>query len=349
MKIGLLLNSNNSLCLYSARFKEIIIKNDLPYAIIDPNSYTLLDELKSCSHLIFNHSQGDTDIKIYEAIFNIAHRICGLKCSPNFETFWLYEDKIKEYYLLRCNDFPIIESHAFWNLPQAHEFLKKTEYPLIAKLPKGASSSNVVLINSAKDGEKIIQQVFNRGVKARRLNCSSSLSSFHNAGILKYGKTLIKNYLINMGMIKEKSDYPEWQIQKDAILFQKFLPDNKFDTRITVIGNRALAFRRFVRENDFRASGSGKIDVDPDKIDPRYLEIAFSISRKFHFNVMAYDFIYGEGSKPYINEISYCFFDYVVQSCPGYWDDNLLWHHGRNWPQHYQLMDFLHRKSLKTI
>ena len=124
-------------------------------------------------------------------------------------------------------------------------------------------------------------------------------------------------------------------------MFQKYLSNNTFDTRITIIGDRAFAFRRFVRENDFRASGSGKIDVNPDKIDTRCVEIAYSVSKKLNFNTMAYDFIYDKEKKPWINEISYCFVDSAVQSCPGYWDEKLNWHKAQCWPQQYQLEDFL--------
>src|SRR5665647_1693700 len=349
MKIGLLLNSNNKLCSYSEKFEEIIIKNNIPYILIDPNSDSLLYDIKECSHLLFRHSQGDTDKLIYETIFNIAQNIYHIKCWPNYETFWPYEDKIKEFYLLKSHDFPIIDSHIFWNYNQADSFLKKTQFPIVAKLPKGASSSNVVIVNSINDGKQLINPVFNKGVKTSGLKNSSNLASISKLGIIKYGKALLKSFLLNLGILKNKADYPEWQIQKDAILFQKYLPNNSFDTRITVIGNRAFAFRRFVRPNDFRASGSGNFNMDPDKIDIRCLEIAFSISKKLNFNTMAYDFIFDENNKPYINEISYCFVDWVVQSCPGFWDDNLVWHEGKNWPQYYQLADFLMINDLETI
>ena len=349
MRIGLLLNSNNRICSYSEKYKEILIRNNVPFIFIDPNSDSLFNEIKECSHLLFRHSQGDTDILIYDAIFNIAQNIYHLKCFPNFETFWIYENKIKEYYLLKSFDFPIIDSYIFWNYDQADAFIKKTQFPIVAKLPKGASSSNVVIVNSINDGKKIINQVFNKGVKTHTLESRSNLASFAKAGIFKYGKALLKSHLINMGILKDKVDYPEWQIQKDSILFQKYLPNNSFDTRITVIGKRAFAFRRFVRKNDFRASGSGNFNLDPDKIDTRCLEIAFSISKKLNFNTMAYDFIFDEDKKPYINEISYCFVDWVVQSCPGFWDENLSWHIGQNWPQYYQLSDFLLINDLKTI
>lgn len=349
MKIGLLLNSNNRLCSYSEKFKEILIKNNIPFILIDPNSDSLLDEIKGCSHLLFRHSQGDTDIIIYDIIFNIANNIFHIKCFPNFETFWQYENKIKEYYLLKSNGFPIIDSHIFWNYDKADTFLKDTQFPIIAKLPKGAASSNVVIVNSVKDGKKIINQIFNKGVKNRGLNSRSNLTSLPKAGIYKFGRALLKSNLIKLGILKNKAEYPEWQIQKDTILFQKYLPNNPFDTRVTVIGNRALAFRRYVRKNDFRASGSGNFSTDPDIIDTRCLEIAFSISKKLNFKTMAYDFIYDEDRIPFISEISYCFVDWIVQSCPGFWDEKLSWHSGQNWPQYYQLSDFLQINDLKSI
>jgi glutathione synthase/RimK-type ligase-like ATP-grasp enzyme len=346
MKIGLLLNSNNALCSYSRKIREIVVKNNIPYIIIDPNSYSLFEELKGCSHLLFCHSQGDTDLKIYETVYYIAKKVYGLECSPNFEMFWQYEDKIKEYYLLRSNNFPIIDSYPFWNYSHAYEFLKKTNFPVVAKLPKGAGSVNVILIKSFQDGHRIIKQVFTTGVRTKMFRNSTNLLTIRNAGLIKYGKAIFRNFLINTGLMVDESYYPEWQIQKDAILFQRFLPNNTYDTRVTIIGKRALAFRRHVRKDDFRASGSGKIDVDPSKIDARLLEIAFSISKKLHFNIMAYDFIYGEEQQPFINEISYCFVDRIIESCPGYWDDDLKWHSGRNWPQYYQLKDFLKMEDL---
>lgn len=349
MNIGLLLNSNNRLCPYSEKFKDLLIKNDISFIFIDPNSGSLLDEIKNCSHLLFRHSQGDTDIILYDTIFNIAHNIYQIKCFPNFETYWQYENKIKEYYLLKSNEFPIIDSRIFWNYNNAEAFIKETQFPIVAKLSKGAASSNVVIVNTVKEGEKIINQVFKKGVKTRGLNSRSNLTSLGKVGIYKFGRAQLKSNLIKIGLLKDKTVYPEWQVQKDSILFQKFLPNNSFDTRITIIGNRALAFRRFVRKNDFRASGSGNFNMDPDKIDTRCLEIAFSISKKLNFKTMAYDFIYDEDNKPFINEISYCFVDWIVQKCPGFWDEHLTWHNGQNWPQYYQLSDFLEINDLKTI
>ena len=344
MEIGLLLNSDNRLCSYSEKYREIFIKNKIPFTLIDPNSESLLADIKKCTHILFRHSQGDTDIIIYENIFNIAFKSYKIKCYPNLETYWLYENKIREYYLLKSHNFPIIDSHIFWNYVHAEAFIKKTQFPIVAKLSKGASSSNVVIVDSVSDGLKIINQVFNKGVKSYGLNSKTNLASLSKVGIIKFGKEQLRSTLINIGLLKDKAEYPEWQIQKDSIIFQKYLPNNSYDTRVTIIGKRAFAFRRFVRKNDFRASGSGNFNMEPDKIDTRCVEIAFSISKKLNFETMAYDFIYDEGKNPFINEISYCFVDWVVQKCPGYWDEKLNWHSGYYWPQQCQIEDFLDLK-----
>lgn len=340
MKAGLLLNSHNRLSSYSQKFFQLMVLNKIPCKLIDPNSQSLISDLGECTHLLFHHSQGDTDLKIYETIYNIAHRVLGIRCFPDYDVFWQYEDKIKEYYLLKSGKFPVVDSYVFWNIEHADAFLLKARYPMVVKLPKGAASNNVVLVNSPEEGRNINKQVFTKGVKHGRLNNKTNLMSWRNAGVIRYSKNSLRSFLINTGVIRDKSHFPEWQIQKDAIIYQKYLPNNSYDQRIAVIGNRAFGARRFVRENDFRASGSGKSDLDPSRIDLRCIEIAFSISKKFNFSSMGYDFIYDD-KKPYINEFGYCFADYIVRSCPGYWDDKLEWHGQTNWPQHYQLEDFL--------
>lgn len=350
MKVGLLLNSDNRLFPnYSIKFREILEKNGIPFEIIDPNSEILTEDIAKCTHLLFRHSQGDTDIMLYDSIFHIAKDILHVKCSPDYDTFWSYENKIKEYYLLKSNGFPVVETKIFWNHVNAYRYLQQTSFPVVIKLYKGAGSSNVVKIGNIIDGKRIIDQVFGAGVKVGKLPGKSNLFSFSNIGMSGFIHDKIRTILIKLGFLDRTNPYSEWQIQKDVILFQKFLPDNKFDTRVTVIGKRAFAFRRFVRYNDFRASGSGLLDINPGEIDMRCIRTALEISEMLNFETMAYDFIYDENKEPKICEISYCFVDKIVRNCPGFWDEHMSWHEGHNWPQYYQLVDFLQIEDLVSL
>ena len=141
---------------------------------------------------------------------------------------------------------------------------------------------------------------------------------------------------------------PFWARHKNYALFQKFLPNNDCDTRVTVIGERAFAFRRMVREDDFRASGSGNIDYDPSKIDMRCIQLAFNVSQKMGFQSMAYDFLLNEKGEPEFCEISYTCKSCAVHNCTGYWDPEMNWHEGQYWPEYLHLVDALGLPDLKV-
>ena len=125
------------------------------------------------------------------------------------------------------------------------------------------------------------------------------------------------------------------------ILFQEFLAGNAFDTRVTVIGDRAFAFVRRNRPGDFRASGSGDIEHDPTLVDNECVRTAFSVSERIGAQSLAFDFLRGAESRPLIVEISYCYNPDAVHKCPGYWDPTMNWSEGHVWPEHAILDDLL--------
>ena len=137
-------------------------------------------------------------------------------------------------------------------------------------------------------------------------------------------------------------DQTYWMPQKNYALFQEFLSGNEFDTRVTIIGDRAFAFRRFNRPDDFRASGSGRIDHDSKAIDLACIQVAFDAARKLKSQSMAFDFMFrGSQKVPVVGEISYCYADWAVEKCSGHWDSSLGWHEGRLWPEEAHVEDFL--------
>ena len=252
-------------------------------------------------------------------------------------TCWHYDDKIRQYYLLRQKGYPIIESWIFWDKKFALKWLEDAKLPVVFKLKSGAGSINVILVKSRNKARKLINRCFGRGIKLGRIPDSEDLRfKFINPykTIHRWGGNILR-------MLRNEDISPDWQKHKNYVLFQKFLPDNNFDTRITVIGRRAFAFRRVVRPGDFRASGSGKIDYDASNIDPRCIKIALDISEKMRFQSMAYDFVFNEKMEPEIAEISYTYVDTAIYECMGYFDHELKWHEGRYWPQYFQLADAL--------
>jgi len=162
----------------------------------------------------------------------------------------------------------------------------------------------------------------------------------------KWGKFFVQILKKLYRVCKGREINFQWRKEKNYVYFQKFLPSNGHDTRITIIGNRAFAFRRFTRNKDFRSSGSGKINYDMQAIDKKFIKIAFDISKNLDFQSMAYDFLW-DGKNPALCEMSYTYADMAVYDCPGFLDSNLNWHEGHHWPQFFHLVDLLQMPSLK--
>ena len=221
--------------------------------------------------------------------------------------------------------------------------MEQCDLPTVFKLRNGAGSNNVVLVKSRAEGRKLINKMFGQGITQRSFRSSGNVRFQH----FNFMREL---HLIGGNLFRWSKGIdvsPQWKLQKNYALFQKFLPGNNSDTRITVIGNRAFGFRRIVREGDFRASGSGMINYEMDKIDHRCVEIAHRVSATCGFQSMAYDFLFTEDGEPEFCEISYDYLSSAVQECPGYWDNDLNWHMGHCLPEHLHLMDALGLPELK--
>ena len=302
------------------------------------------EQVRGLSLFIMRFTQHDSNLQQARDLMPIIEEKLGVKCYPNLSTGWHYDDKVKQYHLLHSLGLPMTQCWVFYDKEVALEWVEGAAFPAVFKLRGGAGSQNVVLVRNRRQARKLVKRMFGKGVfpdkfvhfGAVRFKHFSLYREIHHlcGNIYRWSKSLDTD--------------PFWARHKNYVLFQKFLPGNDCDTRVTVIGDRAFAFRRMVRDDDFRASGSGRIDYDMSKIDPRCLEIAFEISQKMGFQSMAYDFLKNEEGEPEFCEISYTYMSYAVHDCPGYWDPDLNWHEGQYWPEYLHLVDALGLPALKS-
>lgn len=323
-------------------YRKILAHNRIPYVELDSSEPLFWEKVKGITHFIYKWSHNHSDHQIANAIIPIIQYHMGIKCFPSWETSWHYDDKIKQAYLLKAHGYPVCESYVFYHKEKAKEWLQNARFPLIFKLKSGSGSYNVRLINSKRQALRLIRKSFRKGINQNKIGFYYRLKTFNfnPTRIIRYYAIKFRNVLIG------KDPHPFWQRQKNYILFQKFMPGNSYDTRVQVTGNRAFAFIRYNRKNDFRASGSNNWSLDHENIDMRFVSMALEISKKLKFQSMAYDFIYDEKGNPAIVEISYCYGDYPEFST-GYWDEKLKWHSGRFVPQYLELVDLLEKPDLK--
>lgn len=324
---------------------DILSYNGIKTISLNPNQENFWQDIRNTDLLIYKWGHDHHNFQVATTILPVIEAQLGVKCFPDWKTCWHYDDKIKQYYLLKENGFPVVDSYIFWSRDSAMDWLSNyNDFPVVSKLRNGSGSISVFFINDRKSAKKRIERMFGRGM------LQTDVSLFHTCRILNNnpGK-IIRHYSIgfrNRFIHPEKRQF--WLRHKNYVYFQKYLPENKWDTRVTTAGNRAHAFRRFTRPGDFRASGSNLWDINPAEIDMRMVRIALDISKKLGFQSMAYDFIYNENNEPKIIEMSYLyggagFPDFMN----GYWDEDLVWHKGRYWPQYFELMDLLELPDLK--
>ena len=328
--------------IFTKKYEKILSFNGIKYLWLDSSSQNFWQQVEELDLFIYRWIQFDDMHQIAKAVIPVIERYMNIPCLPDLNTCWHYDDKIRQYYILKQANLPIVESWIFWDKKKALQWADTAEFPVVFKLKNGASSMNVVKVNTKQQAKKIINIMFNRGIFPGKIPLADTTQKKDFELFKSLRKLGGKFRLFYQG----ENKIPYWQKHKNYVLFQKYLPNNDYDTRVVVIGERAYAFRRFNRKNDFRSSGSGNLDLNPESIDLQHVKVAFKVSKKMQFQTMAYDFLYNNKKSEFC-EISYTYVDWVPHDCPGYWDSELNWHKGHHWPQYFQLIDALNLTDLK--
>ena len=132
---------------------------------------------------IFNHKdrqvllEGKWDAFIWRAkhdplIRNLAKRFIylfdkelGIKTFPSWDSYWFYDDKIAQYYLMKQKNVPTPKTYIFFYVEEAMQFLSTAKYPLVYKCPSGAGSANVGLLKNRAKAERYARKAIKKGVK----------------------------------------------------------------------------------------------------------------------------------------------------------------------------------------
>lgn len=322
---------------YAPRWIEFLQSRGIEITTSDFRQTNIVNTLRQCHGAMWHWLHSPDDKQVATKIIPMLERNLNLAVFPNLNTCWHYDEKVAQHYLFDAYDIPKIESWVFWNYDEALQFLHNCTYPFVFKMSVGAGSSNVLKVESFAQGKQLLNQIFHQGMFPYTLN---EFSKRGNKSIRKaLGDIMDAVKYIITGHYPALPDY--YLPQKNYFYVQRFIPNNSYDIRVTVIGNRAFGFIRHNRENDFRASGSGNIDYTLDHIPMEAVKLAHAISQKCGFQSMAYDFLCTSNGSIVVNEISYCYVSTAVYNCPGYWDRDLVWHDGHIWPEHAQAEDFL--------
>lgn len=322
---------------FSNRWITYCHNNSIPYKVVNCYDIDIIEQLKDCDILLWHHHHNSYKDALFAKQLLFSVKKMGKKVFPDFDTNWHFDDKVGQKYLLEAINAPIIPTYVFFDKSTALSWAQETTFPKVFKLRGGAGSKNVRLVKSKSEAIKKINKAFNKGF--------SQFDAWENFKE-RYRKYKNGNDSL-VGMIKGLGRFfipTRFSVmrgrEKGYIYFQEFIPHNSYDIRVIVIGNRAFAIKRGVREGDFRASGSGNISYNKDEINLEAIKISFEVNKRLSTQSVAFDFV-KHNNKLLIVEISYCFTAEPYDLCPGYWDNNLNWFEGQFNAQEWMIQNII--------
>jgi len=332
---------------FSERWIAYCERCEIPYKVVDSYQNDIIEQLSNCDAFMWHHNHMHPKDVVFAKQLLYSLEQSGKIVFPDFKTNWHFDDKLGQKYLLESLKIPLVNSYISYNKADAIEWTKSAIFPKVFKLRGGGGSWNVFLVKNKYEACRIIKKAFCRGFS--QYDAWSNIKERWRK--YKLGKCSFLSFLMGFIRIFNQPLYAR-VIGRDLgyVYFQDFIPNNNSDIRVIVIQQKAFAIKRMVRENDFRASGSGNILYEKELFDENTIQLAFQIAEKIQGQSVALDFIYDKGT-PKVVEVSYGFVQAGYDKCEGYWDNEMTWHEGKfdpcEWMVDLVLVGINKRKSHK--
>jgi len=169
---------------------------------------------------------------------------------PDYEFLLAYENKGFQELKKRAMEIGNLSGDYHYDMDG-----KERRVPYVFKTIDGAGSSGVHLVRTREDEYRLRRKYFSVGLKRR--------------AILQQRKRVLS-----------ADEFATYRYRHKGFrrhIAQAFVPGADHDYKILIYGDRYFGLKRYVRKNDFRASGSGRFDFServPDKVLNFAAEIA---------------------------------------------------------------------------
>jgi glutathione synthase/RimK-type ligase-like ATP-grasp enzyme len=280
--------------------KKLKEGHNISYSIVNLDRSDWITQIKPFDIIIWKSPwMGRLSFHYKEKMFFIKNYL-GKEIIPNFESIWHFDSKIAQHFLFEYYHMHTPKTFITFDYVEALRYIDTCVFPQILKLSAGSASNNVKMLKNKRQAIKEIKKHFFKTIFWKK--------------------------------IKKLSDHQMF----GSIYLQDFIPNNTSDLRITTIGDKyAFGFWRKNRENDFRASGSGRIDYERE-IPEEPLNYCLNLSKQFNFDSMAYDIIFDKDNY-LITEICYGYNQDAIFNANGFYekieDNKLIFKKGHYWPQ----------------
>ena len=255
----------------------------------------------------------------------LSRYVDGKKVFPDYNTVWHFDDKVAETYLLQSINAPIPNSSMFYFIEDVTKWISEdAKFPLVAKLRNGSGSHNVKLLRTKKDALHYSKAMFGKGYNSSPSLGYKASSNLRTSTSLKVFVSRVKRIPEFLRTLINSKQFPN---EKGYVLFQEFIPNDGYDLKVVVVGDKLSFIARNIRKGDFRASGGGDLFFDRSLVTQNIIDSAFNASDKLGFKCMGSDYVVdkknGIGK---IVEISYGFSHNALLQAEGHFDREGNWY-----------------------
>lgn len=324
-------------------WEEYCLDNSIEYEFVDLLKCDSIERIREFDVLLWHFGQyRHAEMLEARSILYSAKRM-GVKVFPDFDDAWHFDDKVAEMYILQALGAPIPASKVYYDKATLKQDVESglIEFPIVGKLRTGSGSHNVKLLKSKQQLQRYASKMFSGGYNpapSLLYKTSSNIRSSHNK------QEFISKLKRAPEFLRTLAGARHFPYEKDYVYLQQFIPNDGYDMKVVVVGDKCTFLVRPVRSHDFRASGGGEVFFDRKFFNKQIIESAFKTSDALGAQCMGYDYVVNkETGEGVIVEMSYGFSHKAIMASSGYYDRDMNWHDTPlNAP--YELLDNLLKK-----
>lgn len=288
---------------------------------VDIKKFSELDLSKNYKDYFFLYQSSEINgsaykIFIEDLIYHLENQ--GAIVLPKFKYLKAHSNKVFME-LLRFNfqneSLKTLDTKCFGTVQEAKNH--NPVFPVVIKRAWGSSGNGVYLAKNKKDYNKYI-------AKAGSLLQSESWKIYFSEKLRKTIKSGIKI------LRPENSEYLNYIYIKhppnSPFIIQSFIPGLKGDYKVLIFGKKYFTLYRENRDNDFRASGSGKLFVVNDEKQKELLNFARKLKAEIDFPIIGLDAAF-DGNKFHLIEFQMMHLGPYTLQASKYWHEYI----GNQW------------------
>lgn len=296
------------------KYRRFLRNNGFDHDIYDIQSHDWIERARPFDAIVGLVSNDTNHLEEAQVKFHVLETRLGKKCYPTAAQADLYENKRLEAYIAEVYGLPFAKTHVSHSEEDALAMLENVRYPLVSKVSQSSGSMGVEIVRTPRKARRVVRQAFSRN--GRRV-------------------------------------YVPWFRQKDYVYFQEYVPNDGYDVRVILVGNRAFGYYRKVLRGDFRASGMST--VKRRGVPDEAIRVAREVQRHVQSPQLVVDMVRGRDGRYVIIEYSImCLMDradelqvngvsgvYIVEE-----NGEIHFEKGRYWIHELALREFLREAFL---